>query len=154
MSLFVKMFFRSDKEIAPKDIFLSLLASGLHLTPSSREEWERTTEMPESGINFQYDLSLRPIRIYYSSDGSAIDLSTRILNELQSECSVPSDIVDRLQHTKQCIDIEVNPDSISQQTWSLLDVFEQDMLSNFDGILYVHDEGIYDSDLTMLFEIE
>lgn len=152
MSLFIKMFFRSEQGITPKDILSSLLASGLQLTSSSREHWEHVKMIPDSGINFQYDSSLRPIRIYYSVGDSAAKLSNSILDELRSYSSVPPDVIVRLHNAKQSLDLEVNPDSLVEEVWSSLDRFEQDILSKFDGILYVHGEGIYDKQLNKVLD--
>lgn len=97
-----------------------------------------TVRLPDAG---------RPITVSAESDPATV--AVMVDEQLSERDAVPADVVEQLRRTRQVVSLEIDPDSVDDDGWELLDVLQSWLARELDGLVVV-DDGIYDSGLHRL----
>jgi hypothetical protein len=152
MSFFIRIICKSDEPITTTEViglFTKVHLLSGHVTDSEILD----PHFPPEGIRLVYDPSKSPISIYHADvEHTRHDMD--ILLESLYDCRFSDDIRRYLQHARQMLDFEIDPESIDEAAWEALDQVEGYIAYKFDGIIYVAGEGFYAHDLTVLFSMK
>jgi hypothetical protein len=107
--------------------------------PDDQSAWHRF-EVSVPGVG-------RPVVFLYDADPAEMN---RHVAEAIEETSgrLGSEVVNRLQSTRQVIGIELAPDLFTNDAWEMLDIVQSLIATKLDGILITHD-GVYDAKLRL-----
>jgi hypothetical protein len=56
---------------------------------------------------------------------------------------------DQINRTRSVIEVNVDRENMTKDSWAMLDALEADILKSNGGLLYVYDEGIYGPNLRL-----
>jgi len=59
------------------------------------------------------------------------------------------DLENQINRTRTVIEVNVDRESMTKDSWAMLDALEADILKSRGGLLYVYDEGIYGPNLRL-----
>ena len=106
-------------------------------------------------LKIYYDPQKRPITLTNTGENILLREELRELREATSEIEPGSEarVLQHLDATRRIIAIEIDPESLSESAWAMLDCLQSFLASRLDGMIFAPDEGYYDAALQLVARI-
>jgi hypothetical protein len=154
MSYFIRIFCNSDYCIQLNELYDFIDEGSFFDTPPvlypSRKEVDEKTVLELLAIHYCADK--RPIKI--GRTVATDELSAMEIKEILSlfdNRDLPDFLSQHINNTRQTVIIEVDQFGLSGETWFMLDCLESFLANRLDGVIYVSDDGFYDTNLKLIY---
>lgn len=152
MSLFIHLLCTSDNTVGIDEI-AHFVEEGAYFdeTPEFAPLSERDSKHWEE-LSIRYHPQKRPIILHRSSgQETPHEVAAECLAALSnSKQQLGAAVVDHIAAARQVISVEVDPLSLPEAGWTMLDCLESFIASRCGGIVYVPGEGLYDQKLKLI----
>jgi len=153
MSDFIRVICNSTQQLLSSEI-ADFILEGVYF-----DETPRFEPLPESAdgrvpdwqtLTIHYQAGKRPIIFHKSVNDRLMrtEVDEIVEEDLAGKQMAAAETLRRrLSRCYQTIAIEINPNSLTEEAWEMLDSIEAYLAQKYQGVIYVPDDGFFDASL-------
>jgi hypothetical protein len=151
LSTIISIWCRGEASVAPRELG-SLVEEGAYFEAPEFEpglDSDAGSDPQWDLMTIRYEQKLRPIVIRASEIDatSAAEIIEEIGETFGRHRLDSTSIRNHIESSRRIIEIDIDPSSLTDDAWEACDVIEHYLAARLSGLIYVPDEGVYDSSL-------